>query len=245
MSGWVYIKLFHEILHDPKMGQLSDHLWRRCIELFLLAGMQEPRDGRLPKPCDIAWALRTTPQDVDVTLDELEHQGIIINNGNGWVVKNFEKRQSPQDPTGAERQARHRARKTDRDITRDITHVSRVESESESDKEVDKREEEGDEFTRMCQLANELTGLLTTVGDIPTIREWVKNDIQEGDIRAALQWRIDNQRPPAKTISQLAGGVETNRAMRLQVKSARPASNGKKPMITGAIARAREALGNG
>jgi len=40
-----------------KMGRLSDSAFRRCIELFLLAGEQEARDGSLPAPCDIAWEL--------------------------------------------------------------------------------------------------------------------------------------------------------------------------------------------
>jgi len=34
----LWIKLYHEILDDPKMCKLSDRLYRRVMELFLLAG---------------------------------------------------------------------------------------------------------------------------------------------------------------------------------------------------------------
>jgi hypothetical protein len=42
-----WIKLYLEILDDPKMGRLPDHLWRRAVELFLLAG-RAGNDGALP-----------------------------------------------------------------------------------------------------------------------------------------------------------------------------------------------------
>ena len=38
MGAKFWIKLYHEILDDPKMGRMPDRLWRRTIELFLLAG---------------------------------------------------------------------------------------------------------------------------------------------------------------------------------------------------------------
>jgi len=38
MTGNYWIKLYIEILHDAKMGAMSDRLWRRTIEMFLLAG---------------------------------------------------------------------------------------------------------------------------------------------------------------------------------------------------------------
>ena len=38
MKTRIWIKLYLEILDDPKMDLLPDWLWRRAIELFLLAG---------------------------------------------------------------------------------------------------------------------------------------------------------------------------------------------------------------
>jgi hypothetical protein len=37
MTKRIWVKLYIEILDDPKMGRLTNHLWRRAVELFLLA----------------------------------------------------------------------------------------------------------------------------------------------------------------------------------------------------------------
>jgi len=57
------------------------------------------------------------------------------------------------------------------------------------------------------------------------LNAWERDGVTEADIRDALQWRVDQGRPPVKTISQLAGGVSTSHSKRVQGESAR--SNGK------------------
>jgi hypothetical protein len=47
MANTFWIKLYLEILDDPKMGALSDRLYRRAIEMFLMAGELENK-GYLP-----------------------------------------------------------------------------------------------------------------------------------------------------------------------------------------------------
>ena len=56
-----WIKLYLEILDDPKMGLLPDWLWRRAIELFLLAG-ENGNDGLLQPVTDLAWRLRVSTE---------------------------------------------------------------------------------------------------------------------------------------------------------------------------------------
>jgi hypothetical protein len=56
MKTRFWIKLYLEILDDPKMGQLPDGLWRSAIELFLLAG-ENGNDGLLQPVTDLAWRL--------------------------------------------------------------------------------------------------------------------------------------------------------------------------------------------
>lgn len=85
-----WIKLYLEILHDPKMGRMSDHLWRRVIEMFLLAG-EFDQDGLLPPVEDMAWRLRTSAELLIEDLQAL--QGIVEINSNGWFVKKFKERQ--------------------------------------------------------------------------------------------------------------------------------------------------------
>lgn len=75
----------------------------------------------------------------------------------------------------------------------------------------------------MIHLAERLTGLPANPMDLPTIDAWERDGVIEDDLRAALQWRVDNKHPPVKTISQLAGGVKTSRLQRMQNQ------NGRKP----------------
>lgn len=61
-----------------------------------------------------------------------------------------------------------------------------------------------------------ITGLLPTDKDIETVKGWEKSGAVEPDFMAALAWRKENGKKPIKTISQLAGGVETSRLRRIQ-----------------------------
>lgn len=103
-----WIKLYHEILDDAKMGRLPDRLWRRSIELFLMAG-EEHDGGALPPFPDIAWRLRMDDEELLKDLEALADLGILTQlEDETWFVTNFATRQSPMD--NAERQKRYRDR---------------------------------------------------------------------------------------------------------------------------------------
>lgn len=108
MPSFYWIKLYHEILNDPKMGRLSDRLWRRCIECFLMAG-QQADDGYLPCTADMAWMLRTDEATLVADLTALAEYNILEERDGRWYVINFTKRQDADTP--AEKQARYRERK--------------------------------------------------------------------------------------------------------------------------------------
>lgn len=109
MASKYWIKLYHELLDDPKIGLLSDNLWRRTIELFLLAG-EIDNEGQLPKTDEIAWRLRQLPADLEPELKELEQIGIIEANNKGWFVKNFAARQAASSSTERSRYHRQAAK---------------------------------------------------------------------------------------------------------------------------------------
>ena len=99
MATKYYIKLFHEVLDDPKMCRLVDRLYRRTIELFLIAGDfgGEDKSGSLPPIYDMAWRLRLTDEELERDLIELAKVGIVYQDGDRWTVTNFSKRQAPME----------------------------------------------------------------------------------------------------------------------------------------------------
>lgn len=110
MAATYWIKLYHEILHDPKMGRLPDKLWRRVIEIFLIAG-EAGEGGRLPLIEDMAWTLRADEVDLTADLEALAVPGVeIVKLIDGrWFVVKFADRQGPVG--GAERVQQYRERK--------------------------------------------------------------------------------------------------------------------------------------
>jgi DnaD/phage-associated family protein len=108
MRAKYWIKLYHEILDDGKMGRLPDRLWRRAIELFLIAG-EEHEGGRLPSLEDMTWRLRLSEDELLEDLQALAKVKIVTQLENGtWLVTNFAERQRAR--TNAERQKRYRER---------------------------------------------------------------------------------------------------------------------------------------
>jgi hypothetical protein len=103
MNKKFWIKLYLEILDDPKMGRLPDHLWRFAVELFLLAGRQG-NDGSLPTITEMAWTLRMPEEKVIEDIRSLAEVGIVtaratdagctgeVKDGE-WCVTHFQERQ--------------------------------------------------------------------------------------------------------------------------------------------------------
>ncbi len=115
MAAYTWIKLYHEILDDPKMGKLSNHLWRRAVELFLLAG-REGNDGALPPVEEMAWTLRLEKDKLLEDLHGLAEVGVVHEAEPGnWVVTHFAKRQTAL--TSTERVQQFRKRKGNEDET--------------------------------------------------------------------------------------------------------------------------------
>ena len=114
-----WMKLWFDILRDPKMGMLPDRLWRRVIELFLIAG-QKGEDGLLPTPAEIAWQLNKSEKSIITDLENIRKTGIVDINVDGvWYVTNFKKRNAPVDSAKRIKDFRQRERyeKGNADVT--------------------------------------------------------------------------------------------------------------------------------
>ncbi|KKL04947.1 hypothetical protein LCGC14_2610990 [marine sediment metagenome] len=108
MASKYWLKLYHEMLDDPKVAVLPDRYWRRMIECFLLAGDHNEK-GVLPSVDHMAWKLRMDPDSLETDLVELGKLGIVEQIKGEWVVSNFDERQRPR--TAAERNKLYRDRK--------------------------------------------------------------------------------------------------------------------------------------
>jgi hypothetical protein len=140
MSGYYWIKLYHEVLDDPKMATLPDRLWRRVVELFLMAGRMG-KTGHLPDAAQIAWMLRMDRDGLDMDLRQLLATGIIEKVNDGYQVVNFAKRQEALDPAERMRNMRERQKRDQyynanvTDLLQNVTQINRLtESEVETEK---------------------------------------------------------------------------------------------------------------
>lgn len=147
-----WIKLYTEIVDDPKMALLPDRLWRRTIELFLVA-KKVNKGGELPATREIAWLLRLTDVDeLEGELEEIENLGIIERIDQGWYVVNFAKRQEAVPDAERQRQSRQRRMRDEyhqsmsRNVTsNDDTSVTNCDGEAEEEAEAEKEAEEESE----------------------------------------------------------------------------------------------------
>lgn len=105
MASKYWIKLYHEVLHDPKMGTMPDHLWRRAIEMMLIAGDAD-MGGYLPTIGDMAWTLRCDESELTNDIDRLMERGLLTQDEDRLIVTNFAQRQG--NTSSAVRMARLR-----------------------------------------------------------------------------------------------------------------------------------------
>ena len=130
MNKKFWIKLYLEILDDPKMGRLPDHLWKFAVELFLLAG-REGNDGSLPPLAEMAWTLRVPEEKVLEDIRSLVEVGVVhacaTHPGTGeekegvWCVTHFQERQKCES---YERVKRYRERYKDNFDNGEVAEVS-------------------------------------------------------------------------------------------------------------------------
>jgi hypothetical protein len=78
-----WIKLDTAMLDDLTISRLPDHLWRRLVELFLLAG-REQQEGALPPVREMAWRLHLPEDRLLEDLHHLEEAGLVHAHPYAW-----------------------------------------------------------------------------------------------------------------------------------------------------------------
>lgn len=132
MSQW--FRMYAEVLDDPKVQRLSPELFRAWVNILCLTAK---RDGVLPPPDEIAFALRTPQAKSSATLAALTSAGLLDQTDDGYQPHNWNGRQFKSDVSN-ERVKRHRQRQgnTACNVTPAVT-VTPPEAETEAEAETE------------------------------------------------------------------------------------------------------------
>jgi len=204
MASHYWIKLYHEILDDPKMGRLSDHLWRRAVELFLIAGEMH-NSGDLPPVIDMTWKLHTSEDELMDDLVALAEIGIVTLSDDHWCVVNFSKRQAAAGNTQRQQQYRDRQRMS-QDNNEGITKVKPECNESvtncnaDTDTDIDIEVETKDVSTPPPKKPSRLT---------PDTQQSQRAFDRINVTRRARGWKATKQFPTVECKQKFDAAVET------------------------------------
>ena len=153
--------MYMEILDDPKMATLPDRLWRRAIELFLVAGRTND-GGNIPDTAQIAWMLRMSTDDLTMDLRQIESVGIISRTPTGWMVNNFAKRQAAVGVAERVKSFREREQHAQYTGNENVTkRYTDTDTESDRDTEKEKEQNHNDVVVNIFKLYEHTVGILT------------------------------------------------------------------------------------
>jgi DnaD/phage-associated family protein len=192
MPAKYWIKLYIEILNDPKMGRMSDRLYRRTIEMFLLAGDYDDK-GRLPPLHDMAWRLQVADEQLETEMIELQRMGILDVVDGEWIVSKFEERQSKMSDAERKRRQRERAKKSEyyEGCHEGVTNRDTEERRQEEIKREDKDKTAADVFTFYEENIGAMTPVLAdAIGDAVDEYSavWVIYAIEQAVKNEARKW---------------------------------------------------------
>lgn len=123
-----WFRLYDEVLDDPKVQQLSPHLFKIWINLLCLASKH---DGVFPSLPHVSFALRLSESETESAFHELKKCGLIDVSKTGCKPHSWEKRQYKSD-TSTDRVKRFRER------SKTVT-VTPPDTETDTDTETDKK----------------------------------------------------------------------------------------------------------
>lgn len=186
MASKYWLKLYHEMIDDPKVARLPDSSYRRFIECLLLAGELD-ESGFLPPIEDMAWRLRLNETSLSQDLSRLALAGMVElkqldDNTERWFVTNFSKRQSASDAAERMREYRKRKKKEPKKKEKQIKDI-----DTDEDTDIDTYCSVTSAVTRVTYrnafdaYQNEIGDL--TMGISETLKSWVDD--------TSDQWVVD------------------------------------------------------
>jgi len=142
MASKYWIKLYHELVDDPKVMTLRPALRWRFIETLLVAGEMD-EDGYLPTVREYAWRVRDNEEIVETEFVELLDAGLLSRDDTRFFVTKFAERQAAV--SGNERWRKWKERQQKQEYYADETdnqrtaNVSLDRGDIDIDTDIDKR----------------------------------------------------------------------------------------------------------
>ena len=171
------------------MGKLTDRLFRRTIELILIAG-RHGEEGYLPPLDAIAWVLRCDQEQLETEMFNLAQYGILSQTDGRWTVTNYAKRQAPIDGNIRTQEWRKRKLKTQMSQDGDGVVTKRpVDTDTDTDTDTDETSPEALLLSRFC----EVTGIVPNGSEKmaekwhATLIGWVKKNVTPDMITKAVE----------------------------------------------------------
>lgn len=229
MAAKYWIKLYHEILRDRKMVTMDDHLWRRCIECFLMAGDYD-QSGALPPLADMAFELRVSEERLETDLNELMSVGILDVEDGGYIVRQFAKRQATMPKAEYNRRRRNNEQSQEHyeDRYQSVTNGNTEKIREDIDID-EKLGGDFDDIQNMLSCVSRVLGLPVLHGgndyNIQAAKEMVKNGIIEQDLQTGFDW-LQSVGKTATSAQGLIGPATTAKNKRAKSKPVKT-----KPML--------------
>jgi hypothetical protein len=136
-----WLRLYHEILDDPKVQRLEPALFKFWINFLCLANQGTPRGVVRKDAGEIAFALRISDDEAVTALAELERIGLIERVETGLKPHNWDERQRKSDDVTARVAAHRDAKKAHETLQATPTkHAGNVSSSRATEKELETEE---------------------------------------------------------------------------------------------------------
>jgi hypothetical protein len=143
-----WLRLYHEVLDDPKVQRLDARVFRAWINLLCLASRSQPR-GLLSEIDDIAFALRMTAEEARSAVETLIECGLLEQGQHGLSPHNWERRQAKSDDVSS-RVRKHRAAVSGNVASAATPNIERsTEKRSGNDREREEKRERYEEERRL------------------------------------------------------------------------------------------------
>jgi hypothetical protein len=214
MAGY-WLKLYTEILDDPKYFRLSDNAKLGMIELMVVAKRVD-MEGEVPCIEDVAFYTRRAVEWWQPVFDELSKIEYLVINGSETIIRKFAERQAPVPDSERMRQLRINKHRNEFALQTSDEAVTKRNGDSDTEK-IQIKDTEKSIHAIQLMIEHEIGLPPSGVNDIKAMDEMELMNPTKEDIHEAAEW-LRGQGKTIRYYSSLTSCVRTAIAKRVQPK---------------------------